>query len=303
MTDECVQFRYIDWHIGDWLGGTLGMELELEGAYCRFLNRLYQRGKPLPDDDRIMATLMGLSLRVWKRIKGALMAVGKVVARQGCLTNPRFEKERLKRAERIKQAAANAHARWEANRANPETSPKFEPSLDQTPSKLARKPRKKVNKINVTEDATAMLPIPIPIPNREEERSSNEDSSASPADLPLADMPKQIDALEAARIAARAWNEMAARCGLAKIEKLTTTRGSQIVQRIRDAGSLMKFLEVMAKIEGSSFLLGENDRGWKADFDFLLQAKSFTRLMEGGYERAKRQSSYSANNTYVGQLL
>lgn len=299
MTEECVQFRHIDWHIGDWLGGTLGMSLEVEGAYCRFLNRLYQRGKPLPDDDRFMAVSMGLSLRVWKRIKEALIAAGKVIARAGCLTNLRFEKERIKRAERIKQAAANAHARWQAGKGLEQVSAKFEPSLEQTPSKLARKVRKKVNKINASADATAMLPIPIPIPLDIE--TPNGVLSDCPSDAPPPEAPKQIEAIEAARIVARSWNELAGRCGLAKIEKLTTTRGSQIIQRIRDAGSLDRFLEVMAKIEKSSFLLGENDRGWKADFDFLMQAKSFVRLMEGGYERSRNQNNY--RNQYSGQLL
>jgi uncharacterized protein YdaU (DUF1376 family) len=300
--DEIVQFHHIDWHIGDWLGGTMGLSLELEGAYCRFLNRLYQRGKPLPDDDRFMSVSMGLSLRVWKRIKEVLVSAGKVIIRAGCLTNARFERERIKRAERIKQAAANAHARWQANRSSEEVSAKFEPSLPQTSSKLPRKTAKKVNKIKVAEDATAMLPIPIPIPL--EKKSSNEDSSSGPSDAPPVEAPKMIDAIEAARIVARAWNELAGRCGLAKMEKLTTTRGAAIVARIRDAGSLQKFLEVMAKVEKSGFLLGDNERGWKADFDFLLQSKSFVRLMEGGYERGgKRQSNYSANGSYVGALL
>jgi len=41
----------------------------------------------------------------------------------------------------------------------------------------------------------------------------------------------------------------------------------------------------MAAIYNSKFLCRENDRGWKADFDFLLQPKSFVKLLEGAYNK------------------
>jgi uncharacterized protein YdaU (DUF1376 family) len=154
--DEIVQFRHIDWHIGDWMGGTLGMSCEHEGAYCRFLNRLYQRGKPLPDDDRFMATVMGLSIRVWRRLRDVLVEAGKIIARAGCLTNSRFEKERLKQAERLRNAAAAARARWSNPASLAEVSTKFAPSLAETSDKLPRKAPKKVNEINDASDAAAM---------------------------------------------------------------------------------------------------------------------------------------------------
>jgi hypothetical protein len=40
----------------------------------------------------------------------------------------------------------------------------------------------------------------------------------------------------------------------------------------------------MDALERSAFCRGENDRGWRADFDFLLQPKSFTKLLEGAYD-------------------
>src|SRR5688572_1550192 len=70
--DHRKLFHYAQWHIDDYIAGTVGLTPELEGGYIRFLMRLYQRGKPLPDDDRFMATCMNLSIRVWKRIKDSL---------------------------------------------------------------------------------------------------------------------------------------------------------------------------------------------------------------------------------------
>ncbi len=41
--------------------------------------------------------------------------------------------------------------------------------------------------------------------------------------------------------------------------------------------------EAIWTIPRTPFCLGENDRGWKANFDFLLQPTSFTKLLEGTY--------------------
>lgn len=143
--DEGTVFHYISLHIGDWLGGTVGMTPEQEGAYFRFLAHLYQRGKPLPDDDRLMARVMSLSLRVWKRLKSDLVALGKIIIRAGSLTNNRFEKERQKRAEEMRKRSEAAQARWAKSR---EVSAKFAPSLGETSGKLGANVVEKSNKIN-----------------------------------------------------------------------------------------------------------------------------------------------------------
>ncbi|MNG39522.1 hypothetical protein D3C84_1276480 [compost metagenome] len=36
---------------------------------------------------------------------------------------------------------------------------------------------------------------------------------------------------------------------------------------------------------------GHNDRGWRADLDFLLQPSRYVRLIEGAYENGKGASS------------
>ena len=38
-----------------------------------------------------------------------------------------------------------------------------------------------------------------------------------------------------------------------------------------------------ALIRCMAFLQGTNDRGWRADLDFLLQASRFTKVVEGTY--------------------
>lgn len=150
--DHETTFRYAQWHVGDYITGTMGMQLEQEGAYIRFLMRLYQRGKPLPDDDRFMAMAMNLSIRVWKRVKDGLIAVGKIISKAGYLTNSRFEKERQVRAETMRKQAEAARLRWQNHRREKgglgEVSGKFAGSLDETSPKLPANASKKPIKIN-----------------------------------------------------------------------------------------------------------------------------------------------------------
>lgn len=81
-----------------------------------------------------------------------------------------------------------------------------------------------------------------------------------------------------------AYNSIADQCGLPKA-KLTPERRRKLTARIKQH-AIADFTEAIDALARNPWLHGENDRGWRADFDFLLQPKSFTRLIEGGYDRA-----------------
>ena len=81
-----------------------------------------------------------------------------------------------------------------------------------------------------------------------------------------------------------AWNELAEAKGLAKVVRVTDSRRKQIQARIKEYEP-DDWSKALTAIYKSKFLCGENDRGWKADFDFLLQPKSFVKLVEGAYDR------------------
>ena len=109
-----------------------------------------------------------------------------------------------------------------------------------------------------------------PITNNQDTSSSNEDVS----DEPLITVDEVV----------RAWNDLAADRDLPKVVKLTPARRKQIQARIREYNA-DDWSTALSAIYRSKFLCGENDRGWKADFDFLLQPKSFVKLIEGAYDR------------------
>jgi hypothetical protein len=80
-----------------------------------------------------------------------------------------------------------------------------------------------------------------------------------------------------------AYNAVAERIGLPKA-RMTPERRKKLCGFVKRHPA-DDITEAIHAIECSPFLRGENDRGWKADFDFLLQPKSFTKLIEGTYGR------------------
>ena len=88
------------------------------------------------------------------------------------------------------------------------------------------------------------------------------------------------------------WNAMAKRTGLAVVKSLTDERRKRLRARITEHGP-DAFTEAIAAVERSGFCLGDSRDGWRANFDFLLQASSFTKLIEGSYDRSINRSGSS----------
>jgi hypothetical protein len=84
------------------------------------------------------------------------------------------------------------------------------------------------------------------------------------------------------RIAFDEWNALATRLGLPLARKLDEARRRAIRLRLADGG-LEAWREALAAVEASDHCRGENDRGWRADLDFVCTASKFRRLIEGAY--------------------
>jgi uncharacterized protein YdaU (DUF1376 family) len=83
----------------DFIVGTMGWDLELRGAYSLLIDILNERDRPIPDDGRFVAGFLGISVRKWSQLRERLLDSGKIVLlADGCLSNPRFERERAQRA-------------------------------------------------------------------------------------------------------------------------------------------------------------------------------------------------------------
>ena len=92
------------------------------------------------------------------------------------------------------------------------------------------------------------------------------------------------------------WNEIFGE-KLPKITKITEQRKAKINSRLplweklaqeRNCDIETLLTEVFNKIKDSKFLLGDNDRGWRADFDWFIQSdKQTMKILEGGYENVE----------------
>lgn len=82
------------------------------------------------------------------------------------------------------------------------------------------------------------------------------------------------------------WNALAEKKGLPLVRKLTDARKRRLNVRLREYPDLDDWRRAFKHIHDTPFLCGENRDGWRADFDFLLQSKSFTKLTEEAYGQA-----------------
>lgn len=118
---------------------------------------------------------------------------------------------------------------------------------------------------------------------------------APPVGTEITDLPSNLQRGDVGE-AVTLWNAMAACAGLPTVQRVTDTRRRAVRARLAECGGIDGWKVALGKVETSAFLCGDNDRGWKADFDFLLQAKSFTKLMEGAYDRERAGSGRQAIN-------
>jgi hypothetical protein len=71
---------------------------------------------------------------------------------------------------------------------------------------------------------------------------------------------------------------------LPKVTKLTDARRKHLRARWQELGSTEEFGSLFQTVENSAFLTGKNDRGWRADFDWIIASEqTVTKIQEGRY--------------------
>lgn len=79
---------------------------------------------------------------------------------------------------------------------------------------------------------------------------------------------------------------------LPKCLKITEKRKIAINKCLKEKIDEEVFKQICIKANQSDFLIGENDRNWKADFDFVTRTDKAMQILEGKYERkTKKQAS------------
>lgn len=80
------------------------------------------------------------------------------------------------------------------------------------------------------------------------------------------------------------FNAIARRVGWPEVQKFTPPRRATLSQRIADVGGVDAWMDAITRASSSPLLTGQNNRAWRADFDWLSKAANFTKLMEGNYD-------------------
>lgn len=88
------------------------------------------------------------------------------------------------------------------------------------------------------------------------------------------------------------WNKIAAVCDIPKVQKLTSDRISKFRTRCKsfDLYFVNDWKEVFSHIKDSSFLCGDNNRGWTITFDWLINSdKNLSKLIEDNFKDKKKK--------------
>lgn len=70
-----------------------------------------------------------------------------------------------------------------------------------------------------------------------------------------------------------------------KVEKLTTQRKAAIRQLCKEY-TLEQIEAVFKQVPTIPFLIGQNERGWVATFDYVIRPDKFLKIFEGGWNNA-----------------
>lgn len=80
------------------------------------------------------------------------------------------------------------------------------------------------------------------------------------------------------------WNTHAQALGLATVYKVAGKRAVQVEARLHEY-TPEQFALALDRMGKSPGLLGKNERGWKADFDWFVSPMSIARILEGKYDQ------------------
>lgn len=155
----------------DFRDGVRRLAEDEVGVYVLFLTVLYEtpNGR-MRDHDADVADDMGRDVRVWKRVKKRLIELGKIVSRDGWLSNPKADIEIAKRQAlsevRSEAGSAGGKASGKSRRARSRTDyletsgedvVNFSENSSRSSADLPEKSDAKINEINAEPEALASL--------------------------------------------------------------------------------------------------------------------------------------------------
>lgn len=86
------------------------------------------------------------------------------------------------------------------------------------------------------------------------------------------------------------WNQVSSQ-SLSKVRSMnpTSSRYRSAIARWREKPDREFWVQVIQRLNASSFCCGKNDRGWKADIEFICRPDAAEKILEGKYDDNKVQ--------------
>lgn len=252
-------------NIPRWRRKTSHLPLEKKGAYRELMDAYYENDGRIPYDLKKIYRILGVQTQSERR------AIAEIVEeffeeKDGYLSQKTCDEELQRIYKKSEKARSSARAKHNKNNDNPPAN--------------AQRTDKPTHSEGICE------------------RSANNEQLINISSEAKASSDITADAV-------CVWNALADEIGLAKVLTLTGQRKSKLRARIRQAGDFERWKAIIKKIPKIPWMFdGSARNGWTADFDFVLQEKSFTKLMEGVYDdRGKNSGKNNAGraNTVNGQ--
>jgi uncharacterized protein YdaU (DUF1376 family) len=132
---------------------------------------------------------------------------------------------------------------------------------------------------NANASAKQCFPVPVPVPVPKKEKRESDASLSPPSQKPSVALSEIFDA----------WNTLD--CGVPKSLVVSDKRRRTLQLRLHEPFFAANWRPALVKIAVSPFLRGENDRGWRATFDWFITPDAVPKIMEGKYDRPTNQIS------------
>ena len=145
-----------------------------------------------------------------------------------------------------------------------------------------------------TEDTT------YPINNNTTSYSSSYSSSSSSSKKTKKKAPKGAEAEEAVTPYKDIVNLYHEICqSYPRLKSISSNRKKMMAARWKEyEGNLETFRELFTKAEASSFMKGKSERGWTADFNWMMNSDNMAKVLEGKYDNKESNSSFDIDDFF-----
>lgn len=276
--------NFYPFHIGDYASATRHLTWEEDLAYRRLIDAYYTREEPIPLDKRQAYRLVCASTDEQREAVDSVLGEFFKETGQG-YTHKRCDEEIAVKIAKSEKASRSAKARWDAEQNNDESHSE----------RIANASADECERMESACEGNA--PNPNPNPKDKPLLSESDDSNESPAETKPDSNVVKIDSAKPAipyQQIVDAYHD--ALPELPSVRFLTDARRKAIKSRwmqmlssdrgdgtlrYTDADSGVRWWsQYFNHVRNNPHWLGGNDRGWTADFDWLLTSANFIKVLE-----------------------